>query len=128
MEHSVSEVKVNHILSLLIFYVRLSFWAIVPLLHFRFRLLNSPQIYLDHRPEAILLACCNFCSKNISYISNRVEICRDRHDRQSCKICVSCVFFSAKQRDFLHNLRRTSRFTDTKCDFALQLLKIYTLS
>ena len=24
----------------------------------------------------------------------RVEICRDRHDRRSCKICASCVNFS----------------------------------
>ena len=68
MEHSVSEVKVNHILSLLIFYVRLCFWSIVPLLHFRFRLFNPPQIYRDHRPEAKLLTYCDFCSKNISDI------------------------------------------------------------
>ena len=69
MEHSVSEVKVNHILSLLIFYVRyICFLAIVPLLHFRFRLFNPPQTYLDHRPKAKLLTCCDFCSKNISDI------------------------------------------------------------
>ena len=24
---------------------------------------------------------------------NRVEICRDRHDQRSCKICASCVNF-----------------------------------
>ena len=57
---------------------------------------------------------------------DRVEICRDLHDRQSCKICASCVNFPGKQRDFSHNLRRTSRFTHTKCDFALKLLKVYT--
>ena len=34
----------------------------------------------------------------------RVEICRDRHDQQSCKICASCVNFPGKQRDFSHNL------------------------
>ena len=56
---------------------------------------------------------------------NRVEICRDR---RSCKICASCVNFPGKQRDFSHNLRRTARFTHTKCDFALKLLKFYTLS
>ena len=33
---------------------------------------------------------------------DRVEICRDRHDRRSCKICPSCVNFSRKQRVFLH--------------------------
>ena len=53
----------------------------------------------------------------------RVVICRDRHDWQSCKICASCKNAPGKQRDFLHNLRRTARFTHTKCDFALQLLK-----
>ena len=59
---------------------------------------------------------------------HRVEICRDRHDRRSCKICASCVNFPGKQRNFSHNLRRTTRFTPAKCDFALKLLKFYTLS
>ena len=59
---------------------------------------------------------------------SRVEICRDRHDRRSCKICSRCVNFPGKQRNFSHNLRRTTRFTHTKCDFALKPLKIYTLS
>ena len=58
----------------------------------------------------------------------RVEICPDRRDRRSCKICASCVNFPRKQRNFLHNLPRTTRFTHTKCDFALKLLKFYTLS
>ena len=58
----------------------------------------------------------------------RVEICRDRHDRGSCKICASCVNFPGKQRDFSHNLPRTTRFTHTKCGFALKLLRLYTLS
>ena len=40
----------------------------------------------------------------------------------------SHVNFPGKQQDFLHNLRRTSRFTHTKCDCALKLLKFYTLS
>ena len=31
----------------------------------------------------------------------RLEICRDRRDRRSCKIFVSCVNFSKKQRSFL---------------------------
>ena len=56
---------------------------------------------------------------------SRVEIC---HDRRSCKICASCVNFLGKQRDFSHNLPRTTRFTHIKCDFALKLLKFYTLS
>ena len=30
-------------------------------------------------------------------LGDRVEICRDRRDRQSCKICASCVIFSRKQ-------------------------------
>ena len=43
----------------------------------------------------------------------RLEICRDRRDRRSCKIFVSCVNFSRKQRDFSDNLRKTRRFTHT---------------
>ena len=31
----------------------------------------------------------------------RVEICRDRHDRRSCKICTSCVTFFQKTMHFL---------------------------
>ena len=33
-------------------------------------------------------------------ISHRLEICRDRCDRRSCKIFVSCVNFSRKQCSF----------------------------
>ena len=57
----------------------------------------------------------------------RVEICHDRSDWQSCKICASCVNFSRKQPFFLRHLRRSSGFTLTKCDFKLNLLKFYTL-
>ena len=67
-------------------------------------------------------------ASNIIKAKTRVEICRDHHDRRSCKICPSCVKFPGKQRNFLHNLRRTSKFTHTKCDFALKLLKFYTLN
>merc|ERR1712012_1393773 len=66
-----------------------------------------------------------------SYMINqfsRVEICRDRHDRRSCKICFRCVNLPGKQSDFSLNLRRTTLFTHTKCDLALELLKSYTLS
>ena len=59
---------------------------------------------------------------------HRVEICRDRHDRRSCKICASCVNFTGKQCNFSHNLRRTTKFTHTKWDFALKLLKFHTLN
>ena len=58
----------------------------------------------------------------------RVEICRDRHDRRLNKICSRCVNFPGKQRDFLHNLCTTTRFTHTICDFALKLLIFYALS
>ena len=58
----------------------------------------------------------------------RVEICRDRPDRRSCKICAICVYFPRKQHNFSHNLRRTTRFTHTKYDFALKQFKFYTLS
>ena len=59
------------------------------------------------------------------YCIIRVEICRDR---RSCKIFANCVNFPKKQRNFLHHMRRSTRFTHTKCDFALKLLKLYTLS
>ena len=67
-------------------------------------------------------------ASNIIKAKTRVEICRDRHGRRSCKICASCVNFPGNQRDVSHNLRRTTRFTHTRCDFALKLLKFYTLS
>ena len=51
----------------------------------------------------------------------RVEICRNRHDWRSCKICASDVNFPGKQRNFSNDLCRTTRFTHTKCDFALKL-------
>ena len=46
-----------------------------------------------------------------------VEICRNH---QLCKICARCVDFPGKQRNFSHNLHTTTRFTHTKCDFALK--------
>ena len=36
---------------------------------------------------------------------NRLGVCRDRRDRRSCKIFVSCVNFSRKQHSFLHILQ-----------------------
>ena len=45
--------------------------------------------------------------------ANRVEICRDRHNRRSCKICSRCVNFPRKQCNFSHNWSRTTRFTHT---------------
>ena len=56
-------------------------------------------------------------------VTGRFEICRDRHDRRSCKICASCENFPEKQRNFPHNLPRTKRFTHTEWDFAQKLLK-----
>ena len=38
---------------------------------------------------------------NLHLWRTRLEICRDRRDRWSCKIFVSCVNFSKKQRGFL---------------------------
>ena len=42
---------------------------------------------------------------------DRLEICRDRRDRRSCKIFPSCVNFSRKQRGSLSNLHRNMKFT-----------------
>ena len=51
----------------------------------------------------------------VTYSGCRVKICRDRHDRRSCKIFVNCVNFPGKIRDFMHNMRRSTRFTHTMC-------------
>ena len=53
--------------------------------------------------------------------SSRVEICHDHRDRQSCKICASCVNFSRKQCAFLQNLHRSLRFPLS--DFALNFTR-----
>ena len=57
-------------------------------------------------------------------VSSKVEICRDQW---SCKICASCVNFPGNQCDVSHNLRRTTRFTHTKCDLALKLLQNFSV-
>ena len=49
--------------------------------------------------------------------TNRLEICRDRRDRRSCKIFPSCVNFSRKQRGSLSNLHRNMKFTQLFGDF-----------
>ena len=67
---------------------------------------------------SIMLICWSGVLIKMSRTIHRVEICRDRHDQRSCKICASCVNFPGKQHNFSHNLRR---FTHTKCDFALKL-------
>ena len=59
----------------------------------------------------------------LSYVCEyvtRVEICHDRRDRRSCKICASCVNFSRKQRVFLHNFCKST----PKCDFTVEILHI----
>ena len=60
----------------------------------------------------------------VKSLATRVEVCHLCRDRRSCKICTSCVNLPEKKRNFSHNLHRTTRFTNTKCDFALKLLKI----
>ena len=49
--------------------------------------------------------------------ARRLEICRDRRDRRSCKIFPSCVNFSRKQRCSLSNLHRNMKFTQLFGDF-----------
>ena len=53
----------------------------------------------------------------------RVEICRDRHDRRSCKICASCVNFHRKQRDWLVNSFDLVRVCDNCFSFDKSLRK-----
>ena len=43
----------------------------------------------------------------VKSLATRVEVCHLCRDRQSCKICTSCVNFPRKQRGFSLNLRRT---------------------
>ena len=57
--------------------------------------------------------------------NSRVEICRDRRDRWSCKICANCVIFPGEQCDFSQNLRRIQ---DLHTPSVLKLLKFYTIS
>ena len=55
----------------------------------------------------------------------RLGICRDRHDRQSCKIFVNCVNFSRKQRSFLHILQvYTHPNVHTLFNFSLKRAKL----
>ena len=82
---------------------------------------NNQDLILRMDPESGLLTL-------VQEVMVRVEICRDRHDRRSCKTFANCVNFPGKQRNFLHNMQRSTRFTHTKCAFALKLLKLYTLS
>ena len=46
----------------------------------------------------------------------------------SSQICAYCVNFPGKPRNFSHNSRRTTRFTHTKCDFALKSAEIWRLT
>ena len=52
----------------------------------------------------------------------RLEICRNRRDRRLCKIFVSCVNFSRKQRSFLHILQV---YTHLKVNFLHNCQRIY---
>ena len=53
----------------------------------------------------------------------RLGICRDRRDRRSCKIFVSCVNFSIKQRSFLNILQV---YAHLNVNFFHSCLRIYT--
>ena len=79
-------------------------------------------------PGPSLKTLCDLLSPAPCLSLPRVEICRDRHDQWSCKTCASCVYFPRKQSNFLSNFCRTTRFTLTKCDFALKLSRFYLLS
>ena len=56
---------------------------------------------------------------------NRLEICRDRHDRRSCKNISNYVNFSWKQGPSLQNLRRSMKFTHLFGEFTHPFLQIY---
>ena len=67
----------------------------------------------------------------VAQLVARVEICRDRHNRRSCKISASCVNFSGKQSTSFLNLLQNMIFTHllgkSKHMFSLQLLKFYII-
>ena len=71
----------------------------------------------------------SFCGYifNGLHSDTRLEICRDRRDRQSCKNSSNCVYFSWKQRISLQNLHINMKFTHLFGKFAhpflFQLLK-----
>ena len=71
----------------------------------------------------------SFCGYifNGLHSDTRLEICRDRRDRQSCINSSNCVYFSWKQRISLQNLHINMKFTHLFGKFAhpflFQLLK-----
>ena len=80
-------------------------------------LIFYPSILYIYQYDGVKLQCLmvkNFSWQKLAYnnqnwqiwfILLRLEICRDRRDRWSCKIFVSCVNFSWKQCSFLHILQ-----------------------
>ena len=64
--------------------------------------IHTQSLFLPEKRKTFLrqaLACHEVAPKKHKH---RLKICRDRH---SCKIFVSCVNFSRKQRSFLHILQ-----------------------
>ena len=62
---------------------------------------NFPKLKLFSETETETF----FPRPNFPKPKPRLDICRDCRDRRSCKIFVSCVIFSRKQRSFLHILQ-----------------------
>ena len=69
----------------------------------------------------------SFCGYifNGLHSDTRLEICRDRRDRQSCKNSSNCVYFSWKQRISLQNLHINMKFTHLFGKFAHPFLQSY---
>ena len=61
---------------------------------------RRPDVRLERTAQRLLRLYQGF-----PFFITRLEICRDRRDRRSCKIFVSCVNFPRKQRSFLHILQ-----------------------
>ena len=57
--------------------------------------------------------------------TGRLDICRDRHDRRSCKNISNCVNFSWKQRVPLQNLHINMKFTHLFGKFTHPYLESY---
>ena len=89
---------------------------------------NEAWIYLYYMYKQ------NRNTPSYSILLSRVVICQflDALASLDFKLSVSQWCFSASASTglselFLNNLRRSTRFTTTKCDFTLNLLKYYTL-
>ena len=88
---------------------------------------KSASSFLNFYRESIGISLISLWLELSTYIVgiNRLEICRDRHTRRSCKNISNCVIFSWKQRVSLQNLRMNMKFTHFFGEFTHPFLQRY---